>query len=122
MKTTTKTIYQGARLQFKTLDGIDRIELCQPGEYNRLNSYFWLEFPEAFTKIEDDAGGRVIVISSTGKHFTTGLDISHNEDSVITEKQPDTARETLAFREKSSRLRRLFLFRSRGHKAISLIL
>ena len=37
---------------------------------------FWNELPAIVNDINDNAHARVIVISSTGKHFTAGMDIS----------------------------------------------
>jgi enoyl-CoA hydratase len=37
---------------------------------------FWRELPEIVTGISDDGSARVLVISSTGKHFSAGMDLS----------------------------------------------
>jgi enoyl-CoA hydratase len=37
---------------------------------------FWRELPEIVTGISDDASARVVVISSTGRHFSAGMDLS----------------------------------------------
>jgi len=45
----------------------------------KLNSFtpaLWQELPEAIRQIDEEAKARVIVISSTGKHFTAGMDLS----------------------------------------------
>ena len=41
-----------------------------------MNKAFWVEFPAAIKAISDSAAARVIVVSSTGKHFTAGMDLS----------------------------------------------
>jgi len=37
---------------------------------------FWRELPQIVAEIDDEAKARVIVISSTGKHFSAGMDLS----------------------------------------------
>jgi enoyl-CoA hydratase len=41
-----------------------------------MNMAFWRELPEIIQDIDDNAKARVIVISSTGPHFSAGLDLS----------------------------------------------
>jgi enoyl-CoA hydratase len=44
---------------------------------------FWSDLPEIINEIDQDVLARVIVISSTGKHFSAGMDLSvfSNADS-----------------------------------------
>lgn len=57
-------------------DKIAHVRLNRPEKANSMIPEFWREFPEAIDKISADAEARVIVISSEGKHFTSGMDIS----------------------------------------------
>ncbi|MEQ1617744.1 MAG: crotonase/enoyl-CoA hydratase family protein [Terricaulis sp.] len=57
-------------------NAIAHIELSRPEAFNAMNRAFWNELPEIVNDISDNAKARVIVISSTGKHFTSGMDIS----------------------------------------------
>lgn len=57
-------------------DHIAEVRLNRPEKANSMIPEFWREFPEAIGKISADAEARVIVISSEGKHFTSGMDIS----------------------------------------------
>ena len=50
--------------------------MCRPDEYNTMNKAFWSELPHLVEKISDDASARVIVLSSTGKHFCAGMDLA----------------------------------------------
>ena len=43
---------------------------------NAMNRAFWNDLPEIVRDIDGDAKARVIVISSTGKHFSAGMDLS----------------------------------------------
>lgn len=57
-------------------DHIAHLRLNRPEKANSMIPEFWREFPAAIDRISDEAEARVIVISSEGKHFTAGMDIS----------------------------------------------
>lgn len=57
-------------------DRIAHIVLNRPDKFNAMNRAFWHELPAIVREIDDGALARVIVISSTGKHFTAGMDLS----------------------------------------------
>lgn len=62
-------------LDYSVADGIARITLCRPIELNTMNGDFWPEMVQVFRAIEHDATVRCVIIASTGKHFTAGLDL-----------------------------------------------
>lgn len=55
---------------------IAHIQLCRPEKRNSMIPAFWSELPAIVEDIDNNARARVIVISSTGPHFSAGLDIS----------------------------------------------
>lgn len=55
---------------------VAHIVLNRPEAFNAMPRVFWNELPAIVNDINDNAKARVIVISSTGKHFTAGMDIS----------------------------------------------
>lgn len=55
---------------------IAHIQLCRPDEFNTMNPAFWNEFPKAIRRINEESLARVIVLSSTGKHFCAGMDLA----------------------------------------------
>jgi enoyl-CoA hydratase len=57
-------------------NNIAHIVLNRPKEFNTMTRAFWNELPALVNDINDHARARVIVISSTGKHFTAGMDTS----------------------------------------------
>jgi enoyl-CoA hydratase len=57
-------------------DNIARVQLNRPEKRNSMNPQFWKELPEIIRDIDQQARARVIVISSTGPHFSSGLDVS----------------------------------------------
>jgi enoyl-CoA hydratase len=56
--------------------GVAHVQLNRPDAMNAMNRAFWNELPEIINDISDNARARVIVISSTGKHFSAGMDLS----------------------------------------------
>ena len=56
-------------------DKIAHIILNRPDELNSMNVDFWHELPQVVTEIDAQANARVIILSSTGKHFTAGMDL-----------------------------------------------
>ncbi len=57
-------------------DNIAHVVLNRPDKRNAMNHAFWREFPEIISDIDNNSRARVIVISSTGPHFSAGLDLS----------------------------------------------
>lgn len=60
----------------ETKDHIAHIQLKRPEAMNAMVPEFWTELPEIVKEIDDAASARVIVISSTGKHFSAGMDLA----------------------------------------------
>jgi len=68
-------------MKYSTLDveqkgHIAYITLNRPDAMNSMIPAFWTEFPSAIRAIDDERSACVIVISSTGKHFSAGMDLS----------------------------------------------
>ena len=57
-------------------DNVAHVRLNRPDELNTMTAAFWRELPEIVTRISDEASARVVVLSSTGKHFSAGMDLS----------------------------------------------
>lgn len=57
-------------------DHIAHVRLSRPNEMNTMTQDFWRELPEVMRTIDKEAQARVIVISSEGKHFCAGMDLS----------------------------------------------
>jgi enoyl-CoA hydratase len=55
---------------------IAHIQLKRPEAFNAMNREFWQELPEIVNTLDDTGEARAIVLSSTGKHFTAGMDLS----------------------------------------------
>jgi enoyl-CoA hydratase len=56
-------------------DKIAHVQFSRPEAMNTMNKAFWVELPLCMRDIESQTDARVIVISSTGKHFSAGMDL-----------------------------------------------
>ena len=60
-----------------SLDGhVAHIQLKRPEAMNSMIREFWNELPVIVKDIDHNARARAIVISSTGKHFSAGMDLA----------------------------------------------
>lgn len=57
-------------------DHIAHIVMNRPEKRNSMIPAYWDELPKIIQEIESESSARVIVISSTGPHFTSGMDVS----------------------------------------------
>lgn len=57
-------------------DKVAHVQLSRPGALNSMNRAFWSELPQIVRSIDREAAARAIVLSSTGRHFTAGMDLS----------------------------------------------
>ncbi|WP_430460793.1 crotonase/enoyl-CoA hydratase family protein [Thalassolituus sp. LLYu03] len=62
---------------------IAHVQLCRPDALNSMNKAFWTELPHCLRDIESNTDARVVVISSTGKHFSAGMDLSVFSDPKL---------------------------------------
>ena len=79
----------------KTKDHICNLVLNRPNELNTMTRDFWIELGDALEEINRDSEVRVVILSSTGKHFCAGMDLSafsNGVDDIPDDKKPDHAR------------------------------
>lgn len=93
----------------ETKDKVAHIQLKRPDAFNTMNRAFWNELPEIVNKINDEASARAIVISSTGKHFSAGMELSVFTDGQgVGGSAREPARARLGLRGEAARLQRSF--------------
>ncbi len=63
-------------IEVAVTDGIAEIRLNHPERLNSMTRAFWAEIPHAFRALDEAGGVRVAVLSSTGRHFSAGMDLS----------------------------------------------
>lgn len=57
-------------------NNVAHLQMKRPDAFNTMTRAFWNELPAIIQDINDNARARVIVISSTGKHFCAGMELS----------------------------------------------
>ena len=62
-------------LTLEVADAVATVTMVRPQALNTMNKEFWTELIEVFAAIDADPSVRAVVIASTGKHFTAGLDL-----------------------------------------------
>jgi len=62
--------------EIEETDGVGHLRLSRPDAYNSMIPEFWSELPEIVRELSDSGRIRALVISSTGKHFCAGMDLS----------------------------------------------
>jgi len=67
-------------------EGVAHLQLSRPEARNSMIPEFWSELPAAVNELSDSGKARALVISSTGRHFTAGMDLSvfTQPDSLFT--------------------------------------
>ena len=58
------------------LDQVAHVVMKRPEKRNSMFAEFWTELPELIADIDNNAKARAVVLSSTGPHFTSGIDTS----------------------------------------------
>ena len=61
--------------ELSTNAGVAHLRMNRPERRNAMTLSFWDELPALVRRIEQDPSVRVIVLSSTGPHFSAGLDL-----------------------------------------------
>lgn len=69
-------------------DHIAHVRMIRGDELNTMVPEFWSELPEIVDGISAAGEARVIVLSSTGKHFCAGMDLAVFTDSAAAEGEP----------------------------------
>ena len=85
--------YESFNLEIE--DNIANIILSRPEQLNSMSRKFWVELPEILEEVNRNSEIRALIISSTGKHFCAGMDLSAFDNGVANipkEKRPDNAR------------------------------
>lgn len=71
-------------------ENIAHIVLSRGDALNTMTKAFWIDLPAIVRDIDMNARARVIVISSTGKHFSAGMDLSvFAQDGAVTSSEGD---------------------------------
>ncbi len=90
-------------------DKIAHIRLNRGDALNTMTRDFWNELPAIVDEIDSEALARVIVISSTGKHFSAGMDLSvFAQDGAVSHRNADRYVAAEAFRSNIKQIQSSF--------------
>ena len=81
--------------QISVTNHVASLVLSRPDELNTMSRDFWVELGDVLEEINRNSDIRVVVMSSTGKHFCAGMDLnafSNGVDNIPDDKKPDDAR------------------------------
>ncbi|MDI1341406.1 enoyl-CoA hydratase-related protein [Polaromonas sp.] len=73
-------------------DHIARLVLNRPEVMNTMHPTFWRELDEVLTQIQKAGDARVLVISSTGKHFSAGMALETFSGAIAMDDQSPEGR------------------------------
>jgi len=66
-------------------NSIAHIRFNRPEKRNSLNEDFWNLFPKEVEELDDSGEIRALIVSSTGPHFSSGIDLNMFKDDVVEE-------------------------------------
>ena len=98
-------------------EGVAHVVLSRPDQLNTMIPEFWSELPEIVDELSDSGRVRVVVMSSTGKHFSAGMDlsvftgnsaVSNDESSVSGGESGEVGRQRAVLRRNILHLQRAF--------------
>jgi enoyl-CoA hydratase len=82
--------------KYTSEDGIGHLVLNKGEDLNKMTMNFWYELPKILDEIDRDASLRVLILTSTGKHFCAGMDLKNfgtlGNDAEKKTNVPDKAR------------------------------
>jgi len=82
--------------KYTSEEGVGHLILDKGEDLNKMTMNFWYELPRILDEIDKDASLRVLILSSTGKHFCAGMDLKNfgtlGNDAEKKPNVPDKAR------------------------------
>ena len=82
--------------KYASEEGVGHLILDKGEDLNKMTMNFWYELPRILDEIDKDASLRVLILSSTGKHFCAGMDLKNfgslGNDAEKKPNVPDKAR------------------------------
>ena len=82
--------------KYSSEEGVGHLILDKGEDLNKMTMNFWYELPKILDEIDKDASLRVLILSSTGKHFCAGMDLKNfgslGNDAEKKTNVPDKAR------------------------------
>lgn len=73
-------------------DGIIHVQLNRTRQLNALNQEIWDEIGDVFAKLDTDQNCRVVILSGSGRAFTSGIDLTSFSSALTMDEELDVAR------------------------------
>ena len=70
-------------------NSIAHIRFNRPEKRNSMNEDFWTMFPKEVDALDDSGEIRALIVSSTGPHFSAGIDLSMFKDDIVENETDD---------------------------------
>jgi enoyl-CoA hydratase len=64
-------------------NSIAHIRFNRPEKRNSMNEDFWTMFPKEVEELDDSGEIRALIVSSTGPHFSAGIDLSMFKNDIV---------------------------------------
>ena len=82
--------------KYTSEEGVGHLILDKGEDLNKMTMNFWYELPKILNEVDRDASLRVLILTSTGKHFCAGMDLKNfgtlGNDAEKKTNVPDKAR------------------------------
>ena len=85
-------------------DRVAHVRMTRPDALNTMIPEFWSELPEIVTGISRSASARVVVLSSTGRHFSAGMDLAVFSGDHLSDTTAEPGRRHAALRQNAKAL------------------
>ena len=69
--------------QLTVTDHIAHLVLSRPEAMNTMGPTFWRELDQVLTRLNQSGEARVLVVSSTGRHFSAGMSLEVFGDAIL---------------------------------------
>ena len=88
---STATLPTLTCFSLSVIDHIAHLVLNRPDALNTMHRTFWRELDEVLTQLHRNADARVLLISSTGKHFSAGMALeTFSGDDLMDDTTPES--------------------------------
>ncbi len=82
--------------RFEIVDRVARLTLNRPEAFNAMTPAFWRELDEVLGRLQREAPARVLVIDSTGRHFSAGMSLEAFGSSISLDDSRAASRANIA--------------------------
>lgn len=90
---------------------VAHVRMCRPDELNSMVREFWNELPRIVRELDARGDVRAVVLSSTGRHFTAGMDLavfSSDESALAAPDEAEIGRARARLRQSALMLQESF--------------